>query len=334
VKDQTSAAVSAAVTRLTADPSVVAAMTGYASTTNFEIDEFAKADMPYLLGGNSAQTQAVVEKDPGKYPGIWSIAPSYEGYSTDLPNRLEEWHADGTYKLANRRAYLISSDNDYSNRISAGLKKNLTAKGWKVTGPDTVPFGQVDDWTTQISKIKKLDPSLVINLDYQTANAAKFLSQFRQNPTPSLVFEQYAPSVPEFLTLAGASADGVVYSLPMAPVDKAQATKDLVKRYTEKYGSAPSLYSYIGYEEVRMWAAAVRKVGDPTKKAEVGRAIGTLDEKDTTLGRIRFDHKTHLAVSGDGGMPFTNFQIQQGKRVAIAPAEYADGTFRRPPWIK
>jgi branched-chain amino acid transport system substrate-binding protein len=334
VKDQTSAAVSAAVTTLAADSSVVAAMTGYASTTNFEIDSFAQAGIPYLIAGNSAQTQALIEKNPSKYPGIWSIAPSYDGYNTDLPNLVEKWNTDGTFKLRNRKAYIISSDNAYSNAIAAGLKTNLTAKNWQVTGPDTVPFGAVDDWTTQISKIRALDPSLVINLDYQVANAAKFLTQFRQNPTQSLVFEQYAPSVPEFVTLAGSNADGVLYNLPIAPIQKAKATQDLIKKYTAKYGSAPANYAFDDYEEVRMWAEAADKVGDPTQKDKVGAAIGTLDDKDTTLGRIHFDQKTHLAVSGDDGVPFTNYQIQNGKRVTITPDAYADGKFQTPSWIR
>ncbi|GAA5160910.1 MULTISPECIES: ABC transporter substrate-binding protein [Amycolatopsis] len=334
VKDQTSAAVSSAVTTLTADPNVVAAFTGYASTTNFEIDSFAQAGIPYVLGGNSAQTQEIVAKAPDRYPGIWSIAPSYDGYSTNLPNQLEQWNTDGTFPLRNRKAYLISSDNAYSNQIAGGLKTNLTAKGWQVTGPDTVPFGAVDDWTTQINKIHALDPALVLNLDYQTANAAKFLTQFRQNPTQSLVFEQYAPSVPEFVTLAGASADGVLFNLPIAPVTKTQVTQDMIAKYTQKYGSAPANYAFIVYEAVRMWAQAADKVGDPAQKDKVGPAIGTLDDQGTTLGRIRFDPATHLAVSGDDGVPFINYQIQGGKRVAITPANYAEGSFQKPAWIR
>ncbi len=75
VRDQKSDAVSAAVTQLTSDPDVAAVLTGYASTTNFEIDQLAEAGIPYLLSGNSAQTQDIISKDPEKYPGVWSLAP-------------------------------------------------------------------------------------------------------------------------------------------------------------------------------------------------------------------------------------------------------------------
>ncbi|MFJ5958978.1 ABC transporter substrate-binding protein [Paenarthrobacter sp. NPDC092416] len=333
VRDQKSDAVSAAVTQLTSNPDVAAVLTGYASTTNFEIDQLAEAGIPYLLSGNSAQTGDIISKNPEKYPGVWSLAPSYEGYSTGVPEQLEAWNADGTFPLRNRKAYIISSDNAYSNGIASGLEKNLKAKGWEVTGPDTVPFGEVDDWTTQITKIRQVDPAVIINLDYLTANASKFLTQFRQNPTQSLVFSQYAPSVPEFTELAGRNADGVLYNLPFAPLPALPETKELTKKLTDKYQAEPSLYSFGLYEQVYLWADAVRAVGDPGKRSEVGVALGKLDTQ-TTLGRVHFDPATHLAVAGKDGIPMTYYQIQNGKRLNIAPEEFADGKFQRPEWMK
>ncbi len=333
VKDQTSAAVSAAVTQLTADSSVVAVVTGYASTTNFEIDLLAQAGMPYILGGNSTQTEGIISKNPSKYPGVWSIAPTYAGYSTEFPKVLENWNSDGTFKLRNQNAYIISNSSPYASGVATGLQSTLAGKGWAVTGPDTVPFGAVDDWTTQITKVHSKDPSVVINTDYLTANAAKFLTQFRQNPTNSLVFSLYAPSVPEFLTLAGPNADGVIYNLPFSPLQTLQRTKDLTQEYTSKYNTAPGLYGIALYEQVMLWAAAANQVGDPSQKDKVGAAIGTLTEK-TSLGTVQFDPKTHLAISGDNNIPFTFYQIQNGKRVTIAPAAYAEGKFVTPSWIK
>ncbi len=197
---------------------------------------------------------------------------------------------------------------------------------------DTVPFGEVGDWTTQISKIRKLDPSLIINLDYQTSNAAKFLTQFRQNPTDSLVFSQYAPSVPEFIELAGENADGVLYNLPIAPLAKQPRTQEITRKFEEAYDADPGIYGIALYEQVMLWAKAAEAVGDPTKRAEVGVALGETEE-ETSLGRIVFDPETHLAKVGDEFLPMTSYQIQDGKRVTISPPAYADGAFQAPPWI-
>lgn len=337
VKDQKSATVATAVTKLTADPAVGAVITGYASTTNFEIDPLAEAGMPYLIGGGSNQTAAIIAKDPAKYPGIWSTAPSYEAYKTDLPNRLEQWNSDGTYELRNRTVYIVSSDNPYSNDIADGLVKNFKSTGWKIVGPDIVPFGEVDDWTPQISKIHSTDPSVIVNLDYQTANAVKFVTQFHDNPTNSLLFSQYAPTVPEYKKLAGSNANGVMYSLPVGPIlsDKYAPARDFVTTFKKAYGADPGLYGVMSYEQVMLWAKAAQSVGNPLDKSAVGAAIGTTQMDNTAMGTIRFDGTTHLAVADDAlGLPLQFFQIQNGKDVLLSPDQYADGKFETPVWFK
>lgn len=331
VGSQSADAVSSAVSQLTADPSVAAVITGYASTTNFEIDLLAEAGMPYIIGGGSDQTEAIISKNPDAYPGVWSLSPSYSGYGTDLPRQIEEWADSGELKLRNQNVYIISSDNPYSNGIADGLTKTFTSKGWNVTGPDTVPFGEVSDWTTQITKIHEADPSVILNTDYQTANAARFLTQFAQNPVDALVFSQYAPSVPEFVDLAGDAGDGVVYNLPFAPLVKTPEGAAAVEAFTAEYGNDPGLYGIVTYEEVRLWADAAEKVGDPADRAAVGAAIGTLDLV-TSVGRVRFDQQTHLSVSGADGIPMLYFQIQDGEQVTVAPSDVAGAPFQKPDW--
>ncbi|KAF5292403.1 hypothetical protein FQR65_LT20295 [Abscondita terminalis] len=261
--------------KFTSDDSIAAVFTAYASTTNFEIDNFAEAGIPYILGGNSAQTQEIVAKNPSAYPLTWSLAPSYDGYNTDLPTRLEEWSAAGTFTPRNRLAYIVSRDNPYRTGIAAGLTENLKAKGWEVSGPDVVPFGEIDDWNAQLGKIRQADPSLIINLDYQVANAAKFMTQFRQNPTDSLVFIQYAPSVPEFLDLAGKDAEGLLYNLAITPLPGAKESDTIFTAYKKKYNEEAGLSAAAVYEGIRLWAQAAEQVGDPSAREKVGKAFGT-----------------------------------------------------------
>ena len=56
VKDQSAGNVTSAVERLLGDPDVQFMLTGYASLTNFEIDNMAEAGMPYMLAATSQQT--------------------------------------------------------------------------------------------------------------------------------------------------------------------------------------------------------------------------------------------------------------------------------------
>jgi branched-chain amino acid transport system substrate-binding protein len=337
VKNQQSDAVAAAATELTTDSAIAAVFTGYASLTNFEIDLLAEAGIPYLLGGGSAQTEGIIAKDPDKYPGVWSVAPTYEPYESDLPVRLASWDADGTLPLRNKKVYIISSDNPYSNGIATGLVKNFTAAGWDIAGPDTVPFGEVNDWTPQLSKIRDFDPSVVINLDYQTSNAVRFVSQFRDSPSDSLLFSQYAPNVPEFAELAGKDADGILFSNLAGRIESSAyaPSVDFAKTFESKYGAQAGGYAAMVYEEVMVWADAVQRAGgDSMDKDAVAKALAETELEDTAVGTIRFDPDTHLAEVGDtDGIPLQFFQMQEEKPVLLAPEAYAEGEFQRPKWM-
>ena len=71
-----------------------------------------------------------------------------------------------------------------------------------------------------LAKVNETKPDLVINTDYIPGNSALFLKQFLEAPTDSLVFLQYAPSVPEFVELTGERSNGVIYNLIGGPLDK------------------------------------------------------------------------------------------------------------------
>lgn len=84
VKDQSAGNVTSAVERLLGDPGVHFMLTGYASLTNFEIDNMAEAEMPYMLAATSQQTKDIIAPSPDKYMCCWSLTPSFDAYNTDV----------------------------------------------------------------------------------------------------------------------------------------------------------------------------------------------------------------------------------------------------------
>ncbi|RUZ70626.1 amino acid ABC transporter substrate-binding protein, partial [Mesorhizobium sp. M7A.F.Ca.US.003.02.2.1] len=212
VKDQSAGNVTSAVERLLGDPGVHFMLTGYASLTNFEIDNMAEAEMPYMLAATSQQTRDIIAPSPDKYMCCWSLTPSFDAYNTDVTLFVEKLAADGKITLPTKKVAIISSDNAYSKTISEGMKKTFKEKGWTITVDEIVPFGEVTDWRSILAKVRENVPDVVINTDYLPGNSASFLNQFLEQPTKSLVFLQYAPSVPEFVELTGKKSDGVIYN--------------------------------------------------------------------------------------------------------------------------
>jgi branched-chain amino acid transport system substrate-binding protein len=335
VKDQSAANVTSAVERLLGDPDVHFMLTGYASLTNFEIDNMAEAEMPYMLAATSQQTRDIIAPDPEKYGCCWSLTPSFDAYNTDVTYFVEKLAKDGKIALASKKVAVISSDNAYSKTISEGMKKTFSENGWTITVDEIVPFGEVTDWRAILAKVRGDVPDVVINTDYLPGNSASFLNQFLEQPTKSLVFLQYAPSVPEFVELTGAKSNGVVYNLLGGPLTspKNPRAEEVATKFKTKYGVESGTYGVGLYEMVNVYFDALKKAGDPADHAAVMKAIGETD-KQVAAGRLKFDPATHLAMQGDDYIPITFFQIWDGQRSLISPEKYATGEFKPQPWTK
>jgi branched-chain amino acid transport system substrate-binding protein len=335
VKDQSAGAVTSAVERLLGDQDVHFMATGYASLTNFEIENMAEAEMPYILSANSQQTKDIVAPEPDKYGCCWSLTPSFDAYNTDVTSFVEKLAADGKIQLPTKKVAIVSSDNAYSKTISEGMKKTFTEKGWTITVDELVPFGEVTDWRAILAKVRENVPDVVINTDYLPGNSASFLNQFLEQPTKSLVFLQYAPSVPEFVELTKANSNGVIYDLLGGPLTtpKNPRAAEVADKYKAKYGVESGTYGVALYETVYLYLDALKKAGDYKDHAAVMKALAETD-KQIAAGRLKFDPATHLAMQGDEFIPITFFQIWDGKRDLISPAQYATGEFKIQPWMQ
>lgn len=335
VKDSSSGNVTSAVERLLGDKDVQFMLTGYASLTNFEIDNMAEADMPYMLSATSQQTRDIIAPHPDKYPCCWSMTPSFDAYNTDVTKLVENLEAAGKLEAPKKTVAIISSDNAYSKSISEGMKKTFAGKGWTIAVDEMVPFGEVTDWRSILAKVRQNPPDVVINTDYLPGNEASFLNQFLEQPTKSLVFLQYAPSVPEFVKLTGKNSNGVVYDLLGGPLTtpKNPRAAEVAAKFKAKYNAESGAYGIGLYEQMYVYFDAVKKAGDPADHKAIEKALSETD-KQIASGRLKFDPATHLAMQGDDYIPITFFQIWDGDRVLISPEKYATGVFKTQPWMQ
>ena len=233
---QRSDAVITAVRRLTTTPDLHAIFAPYASTSNFEENLMAKAQMPYLISGGSEATKGIISKNPDGFPTVWSRVPDYGGYGTDLPPLINKNVEAGNLAVPAKTVYIIGSDDPYGTTIANGLKDSFTAAGWKVIGTETVPFQTVTDWRTQLAHIRELKPGMIILTEWSPASDATFFNQFIEQPTDSLLFEQYAPVIPEFNNMTHNKATGVIFDMLGGAVDSRPDTKEITAKYTAKFG--------------------------------------------------------------------------------------------------
>jgi branched-chain amino acid transport system substrate-binding protein len=195
------------------------------------------------------------------------------------------------------------------------------------------------DWGPQLARIRANPPGLIFITDYLAGDLASFATQFASAPTPSLLYQQYGPSVPEYLDLAKGAANGVLWSTTIGTLPDAIG-EDFRSRYQKKYG-APAGLSQSGaqYDAVRLWARAAAQAGEPDDFESVNRflkatvfrgVVGTYAFDQTELTAVPYPDKVN---DPSLAMPHLTYQIQGGKQVLLSPNPYTQGTFTLPPWM-
>ena len=78
-------------------------------------------------------------------------------------------------------------------------------------------------------------PGLIVITHFYPGDLAQFMIQFVRNPTPSLVYMQYGPSIPAFRDVGKEAVNGVLYATVIAALQD-EIGNDFEKRYKAKFG--------------------------------------------------------------------------------------------------
>ncbi|CAG7610821.1 ABC transporter substrate-binding protein [Leucobacter soli] len=325
-----------AAERLVSREGCVAVSGGYTTATSVEFDTFAQAGVP-MFHTNTLQDNTNYVVDNG-ITNIFQCCPTEIWYASGFIKLMQEWIDAGTWTPSSKTAAVISSNDSYSISIANVLQEGIKELGWEITMYEevSVPYA---DWGPQLSKIRNDPPGLIFITDYLAGDLASFAKQFASAPTNSLLYQQYGPSVPEYLELAGDAANGVIWSTTIGtlPDEKGATFRD---RYQAEYGSEAGLsQSGAQYDIFRLWARAAAVAGDANDFERVAAAV-----RDNTfrgvVGTYAFDQTELTAVPYPDkindpslAMPHLTYQIKGGEQVLISPAPYTNGEFELPSWV-
>jgi len=325
-----------AAQRLVSQEKVSAVFCGYTSTSSVEFQTYADAGVPVLHTNTlQANTDYVVDH---KFTNIFQCCPTEVWYAKGFLPLMQSWIDAGSWKPSSKSVAIISSNDSYSISIAKVFQADVEKLGWRITFYEEVSAPNAD-WGPQLSKIRNDPPGLIFVTDYLAGDLASFAKQFASAPTKSLLYQQYGPSVPEYLDLAKTAANGVVWSTTIGTLPDAIG-KDFAGRYEKMFNAKPGLsQSGAQYDLVRLWARAAAQAGDPSEFAKVTDFIKSSYFRGV-VGTYAFDQKELTArpypdaVSDPSlGMPHLTYQIQDGKQVLVAPAPYTGGDFQVPPWM-
>ncbi len=333
VEGQEPSTVTTVVNRLLTKDNVDIMVTGYANPSLVEADIVEQYKTPYLLYGYAQAQERIFNEKADQYHYLHNCIPSYQRYQTDFPELVEKLIADKKFEPQNKKVAVIMSQNEYSLYCGEGMRDTFKEMGWEVVVDETIPFDKFTEFEPILAKIRSEKPAIILYTDHTASNAATFMKSFLQDPTPSLLFLQATPSYAEFIEIMDGQQDGVIWNYAASMLgEKGDAFK---AAYQAKYGEKPNPYAGFTYDAMMLAADAMTKAGDPFDKEKVNEVLSAADYSyEGNIGTYRFDPKTYLSISGEGGIPFVTYQESGSEHIPISPSELAQAEFVLPPWYE
>jgi branched-chain amino acid transport system substrate-binding protein len=315
-----------------------AVITGY-DDSGVNTLAFGEGDMPYLHAVTMRAAIEPVMDDPEKYGNVFQYDPSDYDYGTNAAAVLPEIADRIGFVPANKTVAVITTDYAYNAVGADAFIDTITKQGYELALKEVIPFG-VQEFGPILSKIEKAEPAFVTFWDLDPSDAARFMQQwtrqFGDTGIRSLVYMQYTPNIPEFLELAGDSANGLLWATVIGVSDKIGLDKaDYIQRWTERYGHEPfSIHPFVVRDAFDIWAKAVEEAGCVECFDKVIENIRNIDYTGFA-GRYRFTppEEGQYAMPGDDLLPTMWSQVQDVKNVVVLPDVAAEGTLEMPPWV-
>ena len=311
---------------------------GYLVGSGAEYDIIADAEVMHLNCNTYETTAKIVRDDPERYYTIFSDSTEI-WYGTGLLVFLKNLMESGQWEPSNRKVALITSNNPYSVLIAETIRDYAQEYGWEVSLYEEV-VQPIAEWGPTLAKIRSDPPGLIANTHFFPQDIAQFALQFAENPTPSLVYMQYGPSIPEFINLAKETADGILWATVVGSLAGGFGL-NFQQRYTERYGeNAGFRNAGQTYDLVMMYAQAASRSGNPDDPKAVANVLRKATIHRGVCGSWKFEADDQCARPYPGfttdpslGLTHHFYQIQGGQQVAVGPAPYIQGEFQLPSWL-
>jgi branched-chain amino acid transport system substrate-binding protein len=317
---------------------VDAVLVGYVlSGADQALDTAAEYGAPYLHATTSEAALDQVRSDPGRYAHVFQVCPSETHYGPGFVRFLHELVVGDRWDPPSRRLMIVETAVDGGRMATTSTLSAAFDDGWVVDAVECVSeLGA--DWQALVRRIHAVDPAAVLIADFVPSELAAFQRAFAANPTPTILYAVYAPSVPEFLELAGTAAEGLVWSTVTGTYADALGSR-FAGRYLRRFGRAPGRsHAGIAYDEVHLLAGAWASVGSPRDFDGVAthlrhgayRGVNGAYFFDDAQGALSYPEMTRDPSLGQAHLVF---QVQQGEHRVLAPAPYVQASFQTPSWV-
>lgn len=207
-------------------------------------------------------------------------------------------------KLAAKNIAVIDDSTAYGQGLANAFAIKAAALGATIVAREHTTDKDTD-FTAILTAIKAKDPDLVFfgGIDTQAGPMAK---QMAALGIKAKFLGGDGMQTPNFIKLAGDTAEGAMASIPGLPKDKMPGGKEFLERFKGKYKTEVELFAPMGYDAVFVIVEAMKRAGS-VEPAKILAEMPKTNYKGV-IGPIAFDEKGDLK---DG--PLTIYAVKGGK---------------------
>jgi len=266
----TAADVPAVLNKLINEDKVVAVVGEVASTRSLQGAPFCQlAKVPMI--SPSSTNPAVTEK--GDYIFRTCFIDPYQGYV------MAKFAVDRFQ--ARTAAILYPQANDYSVGLAKFFKEAFEKAGGQIAAEEAYGKDQ-KDFSAELDHVASTNPDvLFVPCYYQDAGTIAKQARERGLDMPILGGDGWDSDT--VYEVGGDATNNCFFSNHYAKDDKSQVVQDFVKRFTDRWGTAPTAMAATAYDAMRILAEAMALAPDPADRAALRDAIAkTKDFKGVT----------------------------------------------------
>ena len=294
----------------------------------------ARYGAPYLHAQTSQSQAETVRENHSAFRNIFQVCPTEVHYGPGFIRFLDQERARG-WQPPNRRIAFVDTDMPSGQLLNARTVSAAERSGWEICAARTVSAIGAD-WANLTDELERLEPAAVMIAQFLAGELAAFQRLAAARLPAAVIYAIYAPSVPEFLTIAGRDAEGIVWATLTGTYDDAIGQRFRAD-YARSYGRPPGWsHAGIAYDEIHLLARAWMAVPEPREVAAVSREIRRLRYRGVN-GSYFLDNAEQSGLGFPDttpdpslGLAHLVLQVQDGVHRIISPAPYAESRFRVP----
>jgi ABC-type branched-subunit amino acid transport system substrate-binding protein len=293
-----------------------------------DVEAFGAYDVPYLYYNATQPSVDLYLANPEYWNTfmVGDVGGPYGAIDFEVTQLLP-------YQYPNKKLACIKADYEWDREYVNGYRDRAIEAGWEIVMDEVVPYGTTE-WGPLLVKLRAENPSLIVASFYSAPDLVTLFSQWIENPTDSILSFCYGVSIPEFAEMMGEEGNGVCGSTAAGVLhtDEGRAWKE---RYKARFGEEAPLNASAAtcYDNVMLWAEAVRRVGDVEDYRAICKAIEDHPYEGLN-GVYGFDEEHKIPESPSYPQHFLQMQNGSIVELYIHLTPVSGTVFELPPWLE